>query len=94
MQHHRRKRDAQSDCGLLAVQDTGIAVPAFLRVLNLGGFFSACGPEDIRRTDIRTDPTGIAFFFVNDRRHERSSVISNQPDSKKLNLQTSEDVTK
>jgi hypothetical protein len=72
MKHHRREGNPQGDRGLLAVQNTSIAVPAFLRVLNFRDFFSACGPKDIRGANIGTNPTGITFLLIKDGWHNNS----------------------
>ena len=77
MKHHRRKGDAKGYCRLLAIENTGIAMPAFLRIPNLGDFFSGCSSKDIRRTNIGTNPTGITFFFVDVRWHNSSFL--NEP---------------
>jgi hypothetical protein len=80
MKHHRRERNPQGDGGLLAVQNTGIAVPAFFRIFYLGGLLSAYRPEDVRRTDIGTNPAGITLLFVDDRRHSSSFLNNNDLD--------------
>ena len=86
MKHHRREGNPQGDRGLLTVQNTGIAVPAFLRVLNLRNLFSACGPKDIRGANIGTNPTGITFLLIKDGWHNNSFL--NEPSRYPLRLCT------
>ena len=72
MEHHGWERNAKTHRGLLAVQDTGIAMPAFLGILNLRGGLLFYDPEDIRGTNISTNSAGIAFVFIDHRRHKFS----------------------
>ncbi len=81
MKHHRRKGNAQTDRGLLTVQDTGVTVPAFFRILDLRDFPPACGPKDVRRANICTNPTGVTFLLVDKRWHTDSFLNEHSRDA-------------
>jgi hypothetical protein len=66
MKHHGGKGKPQFDGGLRAIKDTGIAVPALLRILDQRRDSFSHGPENLRRADVRTGSTGVALLFVKD----------------------------
>jgi hypothetical protein len=69
MKHHKRKRDPKIQRRLRAVQNTGIAVPAFLRIPNHGDLLLFGLIEHMGWANIRTYPATVAFLLVDDWRH-------------------------
>ena len=64
MKHHGGKGEPQFNGRLCAIKDAGIAVPAFLRILDQRRDSFSHGSEDLRRADVRTGSTGVALLLV------------------------------
>jgi hypothetical protein len=70
IEHHGRQWNPQFDGLLFAIQNTRIAMPAFLGIPYLRNLLFLCHTEDIRGADIRTNTTGIALLFDDHRWHK------------------------
>jgi hypothetical protein len=64
MKHHGGKGEPQFDGGLRAIEDAGIAVPAFLRIFDEWRNPFSHGSENLRWADVRTGSAGVALFLV------------------------------
>ena len=69
MEHHRREGNAQCDRRLPAVQDAGVAMPAFLWIPHQGRGSLFPDSEDIGGTNLRAGPASVTLLFHNDGWH-------------------------
>jgi hypothetical protein len=69
VKHHGRKGNAQLDGRLLAIQNTGIAVPAFLGIPDKGCFLFLFLAEHVSGANVYANSAGDAFVLVDDRWH-------------------------
>jgi hypothetical protein len=66
MKHHKRKGYPKIYCRLRAVQNTGIAVPAFFRIPNHWDLLLLRLIKHMGWANISTYPAAITFLFVDD----------------------------
>jgi hypothetical protein len=69
VEHHGRKGDTQLDGRLLAIQNTGIAVPALLGIPDEGRFLLLYPAEHVGGANIHANSAGNAFVLVDNRWH-------------------------
>ena len=70
-----RKRDPEPDSAFVRARfNTGVAVPAFIRIRNERKRFRFGTEKHVARTDARTVPAATTFFPIYYRRHNLTST--------------------